>query len=87
MVTLIIAFLMLVIGYHVGAVRLVERLSKRVHEGTFAAMMYNKKTARWEKIGDPEGIAKRIDFSPLPYVDCEPFAKLQKALKRRNKLI
>lgn len=87
MVTLIIALLMLVIGYHVGAARLVERLSKRVHEGTFAAMMYNKKTARWEKIGDPEGIAKRIDFSPLPYVDCEPFASLQKVLKRRNKLI
>lgn len=87
MITLIIAFLMLVIGYHVGAARLVERLSKRVHEGTFAAMMYNKKTARWEKIGDPEGIAKRIDFSPLPYVDCEPFASLQKTLKRRNKLI
>lgn len=87
MITLIIAFLMLVIGYHVGAARLVERLSKRVHEGTFAAMMYNKKTARWEKIGDPEGIAKRIYFSPLPYVDCEPFASLQKTLKRRNKLI
>ena len=87
MVTLIVAFLMLVIGYHVGAARLVERLSKRVHEGTFAAMMYNKKTARWEKIGDPEGIAKRIAFSPLPYVDCEPFASLQKTLKRRNKLI
>lgn len=50
MVTLIVAFLMLVIGYHVGAARLVERLSKRVHEGTFAAMMYNKKTGRWEKL-------------------------------------
>lgn len=52
MLTLIIALLMLFIGYHVGAAHLVERLSKRVHEGTFAAMMYNKKTARWEKIGD-----------------------------------
>lgn len=82
-----VKLLMLFIGYHVGAAHLVERLSKRVHEGTFAAMMYNKKTARWEKIGDPDGIAKRIAFSPLPYVDCEPFASLQKALKRRNKLI
>ena len=87
MLTLIIALLMLFIGYYVGAAHLVERLSKRVHEGTFAAMMYNKKTARWEKIGDPDGIAKRIAFSPLPYVDCEPFASLQKTLKRRNKLI
>lgn len=87
MLTLFIALLMLFIGYHVGAAHLVERLSKRVHEGTFAAMMYNKKTGRWEKIGDPEGIAKRIAFSPLPYVDCEPFVKLQKTLKRRNKLI
>lgn len=49
MLTLIIALLMLFIGYHVGAAHLVERLSKRVHEGTFAAMFYNKKTARWEK--------------------------------------
>lgn len=87
MLTLFIALLMLFIGYHVGAAHLVERLSKRVHEGTFAAMMYNKKTARWEKIGDPDGIAKRIDFSPLPYVDCELFVKLQKTLNRRNKLI
>ena len=87
MLTLFTALLMLFIGYHVGAAHLVERLSKRVHEGTFAAMMYNKKTARWEKIGDPDGIAKRIAFSPLPYVDCEPFASLQKTLKRRNKLI
>ena len=87
MLTLFIALLMLFIGYHVGAARLVERLSKRVHEGTFAAMMYNKKTGRWEKIGDPEGIAKRIAFSPLPYVDCELFVKLQKTLNRRNKLI
>ena len=87
MITLITALLMLFIGYHVGAAHLVERLSKRVHEGTFAAMFYNKKTARWEKIGDPDGIAKRIAFSPLPYVDCEPFASLQKTLKRRNKLI
>lgn len=87
MLTLITALLMLFIGYHVGAAHLVERLSKRVHEGTFAAMMYNKKTARWEKIGDPDGIAKRITFSSIPYVDCEPFVKLQKTLKRRNKLI
>ena len=87
MLTLIISLLMLFIGYHVGAAHLVERLSKRVHEGTFAAMMYNKKTARWEKIGDPDGIAKRIAFSPLPYVDCELFVKLQKTLNRRNKLI
>jgi hypothetical protein len=50
MLTVIIALLMLFIGYHVGAAHLVERLSKRVHEGTFAAMMYNKKTARWEKL-------------------------------------
>lgn len=49
MLTLIIALLMLFIGYHVGAAHLVERLSKRVHEGTFAAMIYNKKMARWEK--------------------------------------
>ncbi|WPJ55885.1 hypothetical protein RCIP0097_00077 [Klebsiella phage RCIP0097] len=87
MLTLFVALLMLFIGYHVGAAHLVERLSKRVHEGTFAAMMYNKKTARWEKIGDPDGIAKRIAFSPLPYVDCEHFVKLQKTLNRRNKLI
>lgn len=53
MLTLFIALLMLFIGYHVGAAHLVERLSKRVHEGTFAAMFYNKKTARWEKVGDP----------------------------------
>ena len=50
MLTLIIALLMLFIGYHVGTAHLVERLSKRVHEGTFAAMFYNKKTARWEKL-------------------------------------
>lgn len=50
MLTLFIALLMLFIGYHVGAAHLVERLSKRVHEGTFAAMMYNKKTGRWEKL-------------------------------------
>jgi hypothetical protein len=50
MLTLIIALLMLFIGYHVGAAHPVERISKRVHEGTFAAMMYNKKTARWEKL-------------------------------------
>lgn len=87
MLTLIIALLMLFIGYHVGAAHLVERLSKRVREVTFAAMMYNKKIARWEKIGEPDGIAKRITFSPLPYVDCEPFVKLQKTLNRRNKLI
>lgn len=87
MLTLIIALLMLFIGYYVGAAHLVERLSKRVHEGTFAAMLYNKKTKRWEKIGDPGGIAKRIEFSPLPYVDCEPFVSLQKTLKRRNKLM
>lgn len=87
MLTLIIALLMLVIGFYADTFHLVERLSKRVHEGTFAAMLYNKKTARWEKIGDPGGIAKRIEFSPLPYVDCEPFASLQKVLKRRNKLI
>lgn len=43
MLTLFVALLMLFIGYHVGAAHLVERLSKRVHEGTFAAMMYNKK--------------------------------------------
>lgn len=78
---------MLVIGFYAGTFHLVERLSKRVHEGTFAAMLYNKKTKRLEKIGDPGGIAKRIEFSPLPYVDCEPFASLQKTLKRRNKLI
>lgn len=87
MLTLFIGLLMLFIGYHVGAAHLVERLSKRVHEGTFAAMFYNKKTARWEKVGDPEGVEKRIAFSPLPYVDCEPFVKLQKTLNRRNKLI
>lgn len=87
MLTLIIALLMLFIGYHVGAAHLVERVSKRVHEGTFAAMLYNKKTKRWEKIGDPSGIAKRIEFSPFPYVDCEPFVSLQKTLKRRNKLM
>ena len=87
MITLIVALIMLVIGFYAGTFHLVERLSKSVHEGTFAAMLYNKRTARWEKIGDPEGIAKRIDFSPLPYVDCEPFASLQKVLKRRNKLI
>lgn len=34
MLTLFIALLMLFIGYHVGAAHLVERLSKRVHEGT-----------------------------------------------------
>ena len=87
MITLIVALIMLVIGFYAGTFHLVERLSKRVHEGTFAAMLYNKKTARWEKIGDPGGIAKRIEFSPLPYVDCEPCASLQKVLKRRNKLI
>jgi hypothetical protein len=87
MITLIIALIMLVIGFYAGTFHLVERLSKRVHEGTFSAMMYNKKTARWEKIGDPDGIAKRIAFSPLPYVDCEPFVKLQNTLNRRNKLI
>jgi hypothetical protein len=87
MITLIVALIMLVIGFYAGTLHLVERLSKRVHEGTFAAMLYNKKTKRWEKIGDPGGIAKRIEFSPLPYVDCEPFASLQKVLKRRNKLI
>lgn len=87
MLTLIIALLMLFIGYHVGAAHLVERLSKRVHEGTFAAMMYNKKTARWEKLAIRMVSQKRIAFSPLPYVDCEPFASLQKTLKRRNKLI
>ncbi len=87
MITLIVALIMLVIGFYAGTFHLVERLSKRVHEGTFAAMLYNKETKRWEKIGDPGGIAKRIEFSPLPYVDCEPFASLQKTLKRRNKLI
>lgn len=87
MVTLIIALIMLVIGFYAGTFHLIERLSKRVHEGTFAAMLYNKKTKRWERIGDPGGIAKRIEFSPLPYTDCEPFAGLQKLLKRRNKLI
>lgn len=87
MLTLIVALIMLVIGFYAGAFHIVEWLSKRVHEGTFAAMLYNKKTKRWEKIGDPGGIAKRIDLSPLPYVDCEPFASLQKVLKRRNKLI
>lgn len=87
MITLIVALIMLVIGFYVGTFHLVERLSKRVHEGTFAAMLYNKKTQRWEKIGDPGGVAKRIEFSPLPYVECEPFASLQKVLKRRNKLI
>lgn len=87
MITLIVALIMLVIGFYAGTFHLVERLSKHVHEGTFAAMLYNKKTKRWEKIGDPDGIEKRIAFSPLPYVDCEPFASLQKTLKRRNKLI
>ena len=87
MITLIVALIMLVIGFYAGTFHLVERLSKRVHEGTFAAMLYNKKTKRWEKIGDPGGIAKRIEFSQLPYVDCEPFVSLQKVLKRRNKLI
>lgn len=87
MITLIVALIMLVIGFYAGTFHLVERLSKRVHEGTFAAMLYNKKTKRWEKIGDPGGIAKRIEFSPLQYVDCEPFASLQKTLRRRNKLI
>lgn len=87
MITLIVALIMLVMGFYAGTFHLVERLSKRVHEGTLAAMLYNKKTKRWEKIGDPGGIAKRIEFSPLPYVDCEPFASLQKTLKRRNKLI
>ena len=87
MIILIVALIMLAIGFYAGTFHLVERLSKRVHEGTFAAMLYNKKTKRWEKIGDPGGIAKRIEFSPLPYVDCEPFASLQKVLKRRNKLI
>nr|UVM80684.1 MAG: hypothetical protein [Bacteriophage sp.] len=87
MITLIVALIMLVIGFYAGTFHLVERLSKRVREVTFAAMLYNKKTKRWEKIGDPGGIAKRIEFSPLPYVDCEPFASLQKTLKRRNKLI
>jgi hypothetical protein len=87
MTTLIVALIMLVIGFYAGTFHLVERLSKRVHEGTFAAMLYNKKTKLWEKIGDPGGIAKRIQFSPLPYVDCEPFASLQKTLRRRNKLI
>ena len=87
MITLIVALIMLVIGFYAGTFHLVERLSKRVHEGTFAAMLYNKKTKRWEKIGDPGGIAKRIEFSQLPYVDCEPFVSLQKALKRRNKLM
>ncbi|WWD14429.1 hypothetical protein CPL00366_CDS0085 [Klebsiella phage RareGolfball] len=87
MITLIVALIMLVIGFYAGTFQIIERLSKRVHEGTFAAMLYNKKTKRWEKIGDPGGIAKRIEFSPLPYVDCEPFASLQKVLKRRNKLI
>lgn len=87
MITLIVALIMLVMGFYAGTFHLVERLSKRVHEGTFAAMLYNKKTKRWEKIGDPGGVAKRIEFSPLPYVDCEPFASLQKVLKRRNKLI
>lgn len=87
MITLIVALIMLVIGFYAGTFHLVERLSKRVHEGTFAAMLYNKKTQRWEKIGDPGGVAKRIEFSQLPYVDCEPFASLQKVLKRRNKLI
>jgi hypothetical protein len=87
MITLIVALIMLVIGFYAGAFHIVEWLSKRVHEGTFAAMLYNKKTTRWEKIGDPDGIAKRIAFSPLPYVDCEPFVKLQKTLNRRNKLI
>ena len=87
MITLIVALIMLIIGFYAGTFHLVERLSKRVHEGTFAAMLYNKKTKRWEKIGDPGGIAKRIEFSPLPYVDCEPFASLQNVLKRRNKLI
>lgn len=86
MITLIIALIMLVIGFYAGTFRIIERLSKRVHEGTFAAMLYNSKTKRWEKIGDPGGIAKRIEFSPLPCVDCEPFASLQKVLKRRNKL-
>lgn len=87
MITLIVALIMLVIGFYAGTFHLVERLSKRVHEGTFAAMLYNKKTKRWEKIGDPGCIAKRIEFSQLPYTDCEPFASLQKVLKRRNKLI
>jgi hypothetical protein len=87
MITLIVALIMLVIGFYAGTFHLVERLSKRVREGTFAAMLYNKKTKRWEKIGDPGGIAKRIEFSQLPYVDCEPFVSLQKVLKRRNKLI
>ena len=87
MVTLIVALIMLVIGFFTGTIHLVERISKRVHEGTFAAMHYNKKTNRWEYIGDPVGIAKRIQFSPLPYAECEPFAELQKLLKRRNKLI
>lgn len=87
MITLIVALIMLVIGFYAGTFHLVERLSKRVHEGTFAAMLHNKKTQRWEKIGDPGGVAKRIEFSPLPYVECEPFASLQKVLKRRNKLI
>lgn len=87
MVTLIIALIMLVIGFYAGKIHLIERISKRVHEGTFAAMHYNKKTKRWEKIGDPGGIAKRIEVSPLPYAECEVFAELQKVLKRRNKLI
>lgn len=50
MLTLFIALLMLFIGYHVGAAHLVERLSKRVHEGTFAAMFYNKKTHVGKKL-------------------------------------
>ncbi|QZE50468.1 hypothetical protein [Klebsiella phage vB_KpnS-VAC2] len=87
MVTLIVALIMLVIGFYAGTFHLIERISKRVHEGTFAAMFYNKKTKRWERIGDPGGIATRITVSPLPYAECEPFASLQKLLKRRNKLI
>ncbi len=62
MLTLFIALLMLFIGYHVGAAHLVERLSKRVHEGTFAAMFYNKKTARWEKSWRPGRCRKTNSF-------------------------
>lgn len=87
MVTLIVALIALVIGFYAGTIYLIERISKRVHEGTFAAMLFNKETKRWERIGDPGGIAQRIKVSPLPYAECEKFAELQKRLKRRNKLL
>lgn len=62
MLTLIIALLMLFIGYHVGAAHLVERLSKWVHEGTFCCHVLQQENSTLGKSWRPGRCRKTNSF-------------------------